>query len=76
MKSIAFFFVLLTLFSFIISDCEIKEGEDKCCWLNHNGCCKPPSPGNLRQICTQAFKRCCKKKVFDEETQTYKFEYN
>ena len=72
MKSIVFLFSLLTLLVFITSRCTIKEGEDKCCWLNSNGCCKPPKRG---QGCTMAFRTCCKVRVFDEKTQTYKIEY-
>ena len=51
--------------------CVIPEGEHKCCWVNRNGCCKP----GINQICTQAITNCCKMRVYDEETGTYKYEY-
>ena len=53
--------------------CTIKEGQHKCCWANSNGCCKPPRPN---QACTMVFITCCKMKVYDEETGTYKYEYS
>ena len=76
--------LLISLFVFTISQnlrasdedihgCIIPEGDKKCCWRNRNGCCAPASP---RQICTQAFKTCCKTKYYDEETKTYKYKYN
>ena len=52
--------------------CQILEGQDQCCWVNNNGCCQP----GLNQICIMAITTCCKKKVFDEETGTYKYEYS
>ena len=51
--------------------CIIEEGEDTCCWMNRNGCCKP-RPG---ASCSQAITECCKTRVFDEETKTYKYTY-
>ena len=47
--------------------CELGD-KDKCCWVNHNGCCKPPKRG---QMCTQALRTCCKTKVYDETTGKY-----
>ena len=52
--------------------CKILEGHHKCCWVNNDGCCKPPSPG---QGCTMAITTCCKIRVYDEETDTYKYQY-
>ena len=52
--------------------CIIKEKIGKCCWENNNGCCKP----GFNQICTQAFRTCCKTKYYDEETGTYVYEYS
>ena len=80
MKSFLFFLTILALaFAQIeidLSDethgCIIPEGEKQCCWRNRNGCCKP----GINQICTQAIKTCCKKKVYDEETGEYKYEYS
>ena len=51
--------------------CVIPEGQHKCCWVNNNGCCAP----GFNQICTQAITTCCKMRVYDEETGTYKYEY-
>ena len=53
--------------------CIIEEGEDTCCWLNNNGCCRPPRPG---MACTMAITECCKTRVYDEETKTYKYTYS
>ena len=52
--------------------CKLGD-KDKCCWMNNNGCCKPPKRG---QMCTQAFRRCCKRKVYNEETGQYTIEYD
>ena len=52
--------------------CVIPEGQHKCCWVNNNGCCAP----GFNQICTQAITTCCKMRVYDEETGTYKYEYS
>ena len=81
-------FLLLALFSLVFTQvikdfpdieidesthgCVIPEGEHKCCWVNRNGCCKP----GINQICTQAITNCCKMRVYDEETGTYKYEYS
>ena len=54
--------------------CIIKEGEDKCCQENSNGCCFPITDPNI--VCTDAITQCCKTKYYDEETQTYKYEYS
>ena len=53
--------------------CKIPEGQHKCCWVNNDGCCKPPTQG---QGCTAAITNCCKMRVYDEETDTYKYEYS
>ena len=53
--------------------CIIKEGEDKCCWENSNGCCQPKT--NLLTTCPAAFTNCCKTKYYDEETKAYKYKY-
>ena len=77
------FVFLLSLLSLVFSQnnnptvnelhgCIIKEQEGECCWMNNNGCCQPYTPG---QICTQAFRKCCKIKKYDEETQTYTYTY-
>ena len=81
MKSLLLFFALISLvFSqkIIKKDesthgCIIPEGEHKCCWVNNDGCCKPPEPN---QGCTMAITTCCKMRVYDEETGTYKYEYS
>ena len=79
MKALLFLIALFTLASSQVIDfkiesgCTIPEGETKCCWLNSNGCCQPPK---RRQMCTMALKTCCKTKVFDEETQSFKYVYN
>ena len=39
------------------------EGKDQCCWVNSNGCCKPPLSG---QACPMVITTCCKKRVVDE----------
>ena len=52
--------------------CRIKEREGKCCWMNNNGCCAPPKPG---QVCTMAVKECCKIKKYDEDTDSYLYTY-
>ena len=75
--------ILLILISFSISQvgtdnedetrgCIITEKEGICCWENNNGCCAPPKEDEL---CTQAFTDCCKIKTYDEETDTYEYEY-
>ena len=53
--------------------CIIEEKEGRCCWMNNNGCCKPPTLG---QMCTQAFRKCCKTKVYNEATGEYSYLYN
>ena len=53
--------------------CIIKEKEGKCCWTNNNGCCGPYVKG---QICTQAFRTCCKTKFYDEATGEYAYHYS
>ena len=82
MKSFIFLLSILALaFSQIIVDlnsdatrgCTIPEKEGKCCWMNNNGCCKPPAPN---QMCTQAFRKCCKTKTYNEATGTYTYTYN
>ena len=78
MKSILFFFALIALAFAQIENsednhgCILLEGQEKCCWVNNNGCCKP----GIKQICTMAITTCCKTKVYDEATGTYKYEYN
>ena len=52
--------------------CVILEREGRCCWKNNNGCCAPPQEG---EMCTQAFTTCCKIKTYDEEANTYEYEY-
>lgn len=52
--------------------CVILEREGECCWRNSNGCCAPPQEGAM---CTQAITICCKIKTYDEETNTYEYEY-
>ena len=42
-------------------NCQLDD-KDSCCWVNRNGCCKPPTKG---QMCTQALTTCCKRKVVD-----------
>ena len=83
MKSFIF---LLSLLAFAISStlpkglltndethgCIVDKQEGRCCWMNNNGCCKP----GINQICTQAFRLCCKTKVFDPTTKKYKYTYN
>ena len=54
--------------------CIIKEGEDKCCWENNNGCCEPITTNNI--ACIQVITNCCKTKYYDEETKTYKYQYS
>ena len=84
MKAIIYLLVILALvFSKTIDindttldetrGCTIKEKEGRCCWLNNNGCCQPPKPG---QMCTMALKTCCKTKTYDKETDTYTYTYN
>ena len=79
MKAFLLFFALLSLvITQTINEnelrgCQIKEKEGRCCWLNRNGCCRPPKPN---QMCTMAFKYCCKTKTFNEETQQYVYSYN
>ena len=53
--------------------CKIPEGRDQCCWLNNNGCCKPPQLGQLR---TMALTTCCKKRVCDEKTRKCTYTYS
>ena len=52
--------------------CRILEGEDTCCWQNSNGCCKPAKP---HQLCPMVITYCCKQRVYDEDTKTYKYLY-
>ena len=57
--------------------CKLSEGEGKnqCCWVNSNGCCKPPSSG---QACPMVITTCCKKRVVDENgvvTYVYSHSY-
>ena len=81
MKAIIFLLAILTLvYSQIenssideIRGCVINEKEGKCCWRNNNGCCEPPKKG---QMCTMAFRTCCKTKTYDETTGTFKYTYN
>ena len=81
MKSFVLFLALLALVlterSLFDQDetrgCVIKENTGKCCWMNNNGCCKPPTLG---QMCTQAFRKCCKTKVYNEATGEYSYLYN
>ena len=76
------FVLLIALFTLVASlnlrasvdenhGCVIKSTEGRCCWLNNNGCCSP-----YQEICTDAFRTCCKTKYFDEATQTYKYKYS
>ena len=72
MKS--FIIILLALLSLVsnkLYGCHLGD-KDECCWMNNNGCCKPPKRG---QMCTQAFRRCCKRKVYDEKTGKTTIEY-
>ena len=79
MKVFLFIAALFALVSSQINDftfsygCSIPPGETKCCWMNRNGCCQAPKKG---QMCTMAITRCCKTKVFDGNTKSYKFIYN
>ena len=81
MKSLLLFALLSLVFTQKINiktneethGCTIPEGQHKCCWVNRDGCCKPPTAG---QGCTMAITTCCKMKVYDEETGTYKYEYS
>ena len=50
--------------------CMARELNKKCCWVNPNGCCAPPKIG---QACTNAITSCCKEKVLDKNTNTYKY---
>ena len=78
------FIILLSVLAFVISQdldpflddnlgCVIEENEEQCCWMNNNGCCEPPSSPD--QMCTQALTLCCKTRVFDEKTQTFRYKY-
>ena len=79
MKSIIYLLALISLaFGMNKNDedsygCKLKEEKDFCCWVNNNGCCKPPEPG---QACTMAITNCCKKKVCDELTGLCTYEYS
>ena len=78
MKYFLIFFMLLALvFSQNNNEdmhgCQIPEGEEQCCWLNRNGCCQPVGP---EQACDDAITPCCKKKVYDETTGLYNYEYS
>ena len=83
MKGYYFELFIFLFISFIMSQvktdnedetrgCVISQKEGICCWRHHNWCCAPPQQGDL---CTQVFTNCCKKKTYDEETNTYKYEY-
>ena len=62
-------FALVSLTSIVDEEtygCKIPksgEGKDQCCWVNGNGCCKPPQPN---QLCTMVITTCCKKRVIDD----------
>ena len=75
MKRFLLLFALLSLVFTQIDEayhgCVIPEGKHKCCWVNNDGCCAP----GKNQICIQAIVTCCKTRVYDEETGTYKYEY-
>ena len=71
MKSFILLAFLLVVFSkvggIVVDEanygCKLPKGEDVCCWVNSNGCCKPPLSG---QACTMVITTCCKKRVVDE----------
>ena len=73
------FLLFIVLFALVSSQSILSHGWSiphegtKCCWLNSNGCCQPPKRG---QMCTMALRACCKTKVYDEKTKTYKIVYN
>ena len=79
MKSLIYLLALISLAFGIVKDdedsygCKLKEGKDFCCWVNNNGCCKPPLEG---QLCTMVITNCCKKKVCDELTGECYYEYS
>ena len=52
--------------------CQFSEGKNQCCWVNSNGCCKPPSRG---QACTMVITTCCKRKEVDELTGKVTYVY-
>ena len=84
MKSFILLFLSLLTFALLVKidvdeetyGCKLPkegEGKDQCCWVNSNGCCKPPQPN---QACTMAITTCCKKRVIDELTGEVTYVYS
>ena len=82
MKSFLLLFLSIFTFALLVKvdeetyGCKLPkegEGKDQCCWVNNNGCCKPPEPG---QACIMAITTCCKKRVVDELTGEVTYSYS
>ena len=81
MKTLIYLFALISLTFGMVKigtnedtyGCKLPDGRDQCCWVNSNGCCKPPQAG---QGCTMAITTCCKKKKCNEKTGVCVYEYS
>ena len=53
--------------------CKLSDDKDQCCWVNSNGCCKPPQRG---QGCDMVITNCCKKRACNEKSGICTYEFS